>query len=148
MSIEPDLVLVALQSLPFFLMIFGLHVILFKPMLAYLEQRREATQGAREEAIALQEKAELKVQQWEAALTRAHAEVADFRAQRRAEAQAVYARRIAQARAEADKRIGDQVAVIAGEASLAREEVGRLSRILADDMATRTLGRPLAQAEA
>ena len=148
MSIEPDLLLVALQSLPFFVMIFGLHVILFKPMLAYLEKRREATQGAREDAVALQERAELKVQQWEAALQRAHTEVADFRAQRRAEAQGVYAKRIASARADADRRIADEAAVIAGEAALAREQVGRMARQLAGEMASSALGRPLAQAEA
>ncbi|MBM4393010.1 MAG: ATP synthase F0 subunit B [Deltaproteobacteria bacterium] len=148
MSIVPDLILVLMTALPFFVALFGLNAILLKPMLAYLESRREATVGARDEAVALQEKAELKLTQWEAALQRANAEVADFRAQRRAEAQATYAARVAQARSEAEARIGDAVAVIQSEATLARESVGRESRQIAADMAARALGRELAAMEA
>jgi len=143
MNIIPDPILVGLQVLPFFAVIAGLHFILFKPMLAYLRARREATVGERRKAEALQEKATLKLQQWEAALTRARTEVADFRAQKRADAQAVHAKRVAQARAEADKMIADEVAVLQGEAALAREQVGRMARQLAGDMASSTLGRTL-----
>jgi len=35
------------------------------------------------------------------------------------------------------------VAVLQGEAALAREQVGRMARQLAGDMASSTLGRPL-----
>lgn len=148
MNIIPDPILVGLQVLPFFATIAGLYFILFKPMLAYLHARREATVGERKKAEALQEKATLKLQQWEAALARARVEVADFRSHRRAEAQAVYARRIAQARAEADKLVADEVTVLQGETALAREQVGPMARQIANDMASRTLGRPLAVVEA
>lgn len=143
MTIQPDLVLVLMTAVPFLVTLAGLNTILFKPMLAYLAARREATVGAREEALALQEKVELKLTQWEAALQRSHAEVADFRAQKRAEAQAAYAARVGKARAEAEARINDAVSVIQGEAALAREDVGRLSRQLAGEMASRCLGRDL-----
>ena len=133
-----------MQAIPFFVTMIGLHFILFKPMLAYLEQRREATEGERKRAHALSEKAELKLQQWEAALARAHGEVAEYRGTKRAEAQAVYAKRVAAARVEAEKKIADEVAVIAGETSLAREQVSVMARQLAQDMATRTLGRGVA----
>lgn len=134
-----------MQALPFFVTIAGLHFILFKPMLAYLAARREATEGERKKAAALTERAELKLQQWEAALQRAHAEVAEFRSAKRAESQAVYAKRVAAARAEAEAQIADAVAVIAGEAELAREQVGAMARQVAQDMATRALGRGLPQ---
>ena len=104
MNINPDWILVGLQVLPFFTVIIGLNVILFKPMMAYLAARRAATVGERKVAEALQEKATLKLQQWEAALSRANGEVAEYRSQKRAEAQAVHAKRIAQARAEAEVR--------------------------------------------
>lgn len=68
---------------------------------------------------------------------------ADFRAQKRAEAQAEYARQVASARAEAERQIYDQLEVLQGEAALARDEVGRMARSIANDMASRTLGRPL-----
>ena len=137
-----------MQALPFFVTIAGLHYILFKPMLAYLADRREATEGERKKAHALTERAELKLQQWEAALLRAHVEVAEFRSGKRAEAQAVYAKRVATARAQAEKRIADEVAVIAGEAELAREQVSTSARQIAQDMAVRTLGRSASPVDA
>lgn len=144
MNIIPDWTLVGLQVLPFLTLMAGLHFILFKPMLAYLQERRDATQGARKEAEALQDKAALKLTQWEAAFARAQAEVAEYRARRRAEAQAVYQKRIAEARAEAETRLADAVEVIQGEAALAREDLVKIARILSQDMATRALGRSLA----
>lgn len=143
MDITPNWMLVALQALPFFTAVAGLHFILFKPMLAYLQARKDATVGERHAAEALREKASRKAQQWEVALTRAHVEAADFRAQKRAEAQAEYARQVASARAEAERQIYDQLEVLQGEAALARDEVGRMARSIANDMASRTLGRPL-----
>lgn len=137
-----------MQALPFFVTIAGLHFILFKPMLAYLAARREATEGERKKAHALTEKAELKLSQWEAALQRAHTEVAEYRAGKRAEAQAVYAKRVATARTHAEKRIADEVEVIAGEAELAREQVSTFARQIAQEMASRTLGRGITQVEA
>lgn len=149
MSINPDLSLVVLQLLPFFTVMAGLHFILFKPMLAYLAARKAATVGERSAAEALKEKAALKLQQWDAALHRAHLEVADYRAHKRAEAHAVHAKEVARSRAEAERLVADEVAVLQGEAELAREQVGRMARQLAGDMAAGALGRPLStQAEA
>ena len=143
MDINPSWMLVALQALPFFTAVAGLHFILFKPMLAYLKARREATVGERHAAEALREKAGRKVQQWDVALTRAHAEVADFRAQKRSEAQAEHGRKVAAARADAEREIADQLDVLQGEAALAGAEVGRMAREIAADMAASTLGRSL-----
>jgi F0F1-type ATP synthase membrane subunit b/b' len=148
MDITPDTMLVILQALPFFTAVAGLHFILFKPMLSYLQARREATVGERQAAEALREKAGRKMQQWDVALTRAHAEVADFRAQKRAEAQAAHARQVAAARAEAERHIDDQLEVLQGEAALAREQIGRMARSLAGEMAARALGRSLGAVEA
>lgn len=145
MNINPDWILVGLQVLPFFTVILGLNVILFKPMMAYLQARRAATVGERKVAEALQEKATLKLQQWEAALSRANGEVAEYRSQKRAEAQAVHAKRIAQARAAAEVYIANEVAVLQGETELAREQVGAMARSIAAEMAASALGRPLAQ---
>jgi F0F1-type ATP synthase membrane subunit b/b' len=63
MNIIPDPILVVLQALPFLVLLAGLHVILYKPMLAYLAERREATAGAKKAAQELQERAALKLQQ-------------------------------------------------------------------------------------
>lgn len=148
MEINPDVALVVLQLLPFFTAVAGLHYILFKPMLAYLHARKEATVGERQAAESLREKASRKAHQWDVALTRAHTEAADFRAARRAEAQAEYARLVAAARAEAERHIADQLAVVHGEAALARDEVGRMARSIANDMAAASLGRPVSTVSA
>lgn len=141
MNIIPDPLLVVLQALPFLVLLAGLHVILYKPMLAYLAERKEATAGAKKAAQELQERAALKLQQWEQAFARAQAEVADFRAQKRADAQAVYQKRIADVRAEADKRIAAALAEVQAEAAKARADVPAIAQDLAREMASKTLGR-------
>lgn len=141
MNIIPDPLLVVLQALPFLVLLAGLHVILYKPMLAYLAERKEATAGAKKAAQELQERAALKLQQWEQAFARAQAEVADFRAQKRADAQAVYQKRIAEVRSEADKRIAAALAEVQAEATKARADVPVIAAELAREMASKTLGR-------
>lgn len=148
LNIIPDPILVLVQAFPFFVLIYGLNAILFKPMLAYLKERESATAGAKEEAEELQEKAALKLTQWEAALARALAEVAEFRTTKRLEAQAAYAKRVAAARAEAEVHIADAVDVIAGEAALAREQIAPMARSLSAEMASRALGRSISSVEA
>jgi F-type H+-transporting ATPase subunit b len=143
MNIVPDLVLVVLQALPFLVLIFGLNAIIFKPMIAYLAERGVATEGARKEAEALQERAELKAQQWDSALQRAHDEVVEFRGAKRAEAQGAYAKRMAVARKDADSRVSQALAGVAAEAEQARAQLAPMSRGLAAAMASRALGREL-----
>lgn len=148
MNIIPDPLLVALQMLPFLALMLGLRAILFKPMLDYLDERATATVGSRKEAEGLQERAGTLLTQWEAAIAKAHGEIADFRAARRAVANQEYQRVIAEARREAESRISDAVLVIRGEAALAREELRGASRLLAGDVVAQVLGRPTAQMEA
>lgn len=141
MNIIPDPFLVLMEAVPFLVLLFGLNSILFKPMLAYLKEREAATDGTRRAASELQERAALKLQQWETAFARAQAEVADFRAQKRAEAQAVYTRRVGEARGEADKRIAAALAEVAADADRVRAEVPAMAAELARNMAEKTLGR-------
>ena len=148
MSIIPDPILALLQVLPFLVLMLGLHFILFKPMLAYLEARDHATVGARHEAEALAAKAEAKLRDYEQALEKARNEVAEFRAARRAEAQKVYTAKVASAREAADKRLGSAMATIATESREARSQMGGRARALAVDAASQVLGRPVQQVEA
>ena len=148
MNIIPDLVLVGTLMVPFLVLVAGLQFILYKPMLAYLDARAEATVGARKEAEALQGKATARLAEWEAALVKARQEVAEFRALRRSEAQGKHARVVADARAAAEARIGQAIAVIRAEADAARTELDATSRALSREVATQVLGRPLPQLEA
>lgn len=148
MSIIPDPILALLQVLPFLVLMLGLHFILFKPMLAYLEARDHATVGARHDAQALAAKAEAKLRDYEQALEKARNEVAEYRAARRAEAQKVYMTRVAAAREASDKRLGGAMATITTEAREARSQMGGRARALAVEAASQVLGRPVNQVEA
>ncbi|MES2638802.1 MAG: ATP synthase F0 subunit B [Myxococcota bacterium] len=148
MNIIPDLWLVIWLMIPFLVLVTGLHFILYKPMLAYLDARADATVGARKEAEALQAKATARLAEWEAALAKARLEVTEFRAGRRAAAQGQYARVVADARAAAEAHIGQAIAVIRTEADTARTELDATSRALSREVATQVLGRPLPQLEA
>jgi F-type H+-transporting ATPase subunit b len=148
MNIIPDLVLTAVLMAPFLVLVFGLNLILFKPMLAYLDARAHATVGARKEAEALQARAGERLNEWEQALARAQAEVADYRAQRRQVAQAHYQRIVAEARVQADTRLSEALAALRADTATARAELDGTARVLSRDVANRVLGRQIPQLEA
>jgi F0F1-type ATP synthase membrane subunit b/b' len=143
MNLTPDPVLVVLQLFPLLVLMGGLHVILFKPMLAYLHERDRATAGARREAEDLAARAAARLLEYEAALEKARNEVAEFRAGRRAEAQKVHQDVVAAARKEADVRIAAAVTQIQVEAAQARSQLGATAHALAGEVASQVLGRPV-----
>lgn len=143
MSIIPDPILAALQFVPFLVLIFGLNAILWKPMLAYLEERDHATVGARKRAEDLAARAAARLAEYEAALSRAQAEVTEFRSRRRAEAQKVYTTAVAAARAEAEARVGEAVSRIRRETEAARVGIHADAEGLARDIASQVIGRPI-----
>jgi F0F1-type ATP synthase membrane subunit b/b' len=143
MSLTPDLTLILIQLVPFLATLAMLNVLLFKPMLAYLEDRHQATVGAKEQAASLVQSAERAAQEVENRLNTARGELAEVRATRRKAALADRDERIAQARKENDKRLHDAVEVISGEAELASQELERLSRMIANDAASKVLGRTI-----
>jgi F0F1-type ATP synthase membrane subunit b/b' len=148
MNIIPDLVLVGTLMVPFLVLVAGLHFVLYKPMLAYLDARAHATVGARKEAESLQAQAAVRLAEWEAALAKARLEVTDFRAQRRAAAQAQHARIVGEARGVAEAHLSQAIEVIRAEATAARSELDATSRALSREVAAQVLGRALPQLEA
>jgi F0F1-type ATP synthase membrane subunit b/b' len=143
MSLTPDPYLILIQLVPFLATMAMLNALLFKPMLSYLEERHQATVGAKEEATKLVQRAERAALEVEAKLNVARGELADVRATRRKAALADREERIAQARRDNDKRLHDAVEVISGESELASQELERLSRMIAIDAASKVLGRSL-----
>lgn len=148
MNIFPDPMLVLVQVVPFLVLLAGLHVLLFKPMLDYLDVRHAATDGARAEAARLREATGAQLDRYEAAVTSARNEVAELRATRRAAAHAEHARRIVGARTEADGVVRGEVARLREETTAARQELSGRSRSLAQELARRVLGRELPSMEA
>ncbi len=80
MNIVPIPLVVLLQAIPFLLTVVALYAIILKPMLAYLDARSQATEGARKEAEGLQAQAEAQTNEYEKRLSAARAEVTALRA--------------------------------------------------------------------
>ena len=146
MQIIPDPTMVVLQVFPFLFTIVVLYFIIFKPMLAYLEDRERAMTEGREEAAALRGQIERRTQQVEQALLTARKEVAQIRARRRHEATAAYEARIQAARVEAEARVEQALAAIREEGVQVRETLRGESQSIANQIAAQVLGRHVATA--
>lgn len=146
MNLTLDPALLLLQAVPFLVTMIALHYILFKPMLAYLEEREAAIEGVRREAVAMQERVSTEQAEWEKRLTEARREAGAYRSRLHDEAAAQRNEILARARVESEQLVGAALA----ELKVAREEArGTLrdsARQLAQEVAVRVLDRPSAQA--
>ena len=143
MNIIPDLYLVLLQFAPFLAVIFGLKIILFDPMMAYLEERHTATLGVKQNAGELLARAEAQVSVFEKAVEKARQEITEFRTERRAEANTEYQRLIAVSRQQAEAKVSAALAEMHQDAEAARKVLAASADALATDIAQQALGRPL-----
>ena len=83
MNLIPVPILLVLQLLPFFITLFALYHIIFKPMIAYLDARSDSTVGAREEGVKLALEVDQKIDQLNDKLKKAHARIGELRGQGR-----------------------------------------------------------------
>ena len=65
MYLIPNITLILMQLLPFFVTLFGLYFIIFKPMLEYLDERNEQIEGSQKKALTLAEEANVKAKEAE-----------------------------------------------------------------------------------
>ncbi len=144
MVIIPNVLVIALQVVPFLLTIFGLYAIIFKPMLSHLDGRDDAIEGAQGRARELQEKLTARADEYDAKLTAARIEMTELRAKRRGEALAEADAMVQAARAEAEARVEGALETIRTEATAAREGLQGSSAILAQQISSQVLGRPVA----
>jgi len=144
MVIIPNALVIALQVVPFLLTLLGLYTIIFKPMLAHLEGREDAIEGAQGRARELQEKLAARAEEYDAKLTAARIEMTELRAKRRAEALAEADSMVQAARGEADTRVEGALETVRGEAAAARDGLKGSSALLAQQISSQVLGRPVA----
>ncbi len=143
MQISVDPVVVALQVVPFLLTMIALHFIIFKPMLAYLDQREQARVAGRDEALALQAGIEEKLAQIESRMSQAHSEVVDLKSERRTKALAEAEARQEQGRHQANQRLDAAKDELGQDRLAASATLREAARELGDDIAGRVLGRDL-----
>lgn len=139
MEILPDPWILFLQAIPFTLTLWMLHTVLYKPMVAYLQDRDQAIYGSRRDAEALQAKASEKLEEYELALSSARKEASSARTEARRVALVAREEKIAAARAAADTQINEAVSVISGEKELAAKELERIASGLAQEIAQSVL---------
>ena len=135
MNIIPNPYLIAIQFVPFLLTAIALYHIIFKPMLAYLDERSTMTDGAKEEAEAMLEKVQAQLAEYEAQLAEANAEVRNIRASRRVEAMKVYNAKVDQARSAAEQKVNAALAEMDAEQTEARATLQGTVGSLADQIA-------------
>lgn len=144
MEIIPTPVVVLAQVFPFLVTLVGLYFILFKPMLAYLDGRSAMIAGERQKAAEIEAQLTARMNEYQARLTAARAEVVELRSTRREAAIAEYNVIVAGARREAEGRLADAVRELTAQRDAARDSLERSSGVLGEQLAARVLGRELA----
>ena len=119
----------ALQAGLFLIVLIVLPPLVFKPLVARIEERDARTEGARAEAKKVRHEADVKVQDYETRTAQAKRDALDERAKVRADAQKQAAALVASARAESAVRVDAGLTAQRQQAEAARLQ-------LKDDAAT------------
>ena len=135
--------MILLQAIPFVVALVGLHVIIFKPMLAMLAEREKNIHGFRKEAELLQDELASKMAELDERLVGARAQAAAERGRLRAEVKTVEDGINARARAEADAILGEARQELEAATSAARSQLQSTAAELSEQIAASVLGRSL-----
>lgn len=143
-SFIPNPVVVGLQTVPFLLTLGGLHVLIFKPMLEYLEGRDDAIDGAGGRAKELEEQLSAKTEEYEKKLHDAKVSITELRAEARERAMEEAEVIVSAARKETEAELEQALTRISAESAAARGALASTSQQLADEIAAQVLGRAAA----
>ena len=141
MNIIPVPTLILLQLVPFLLTISVLYFVLFKPMLAYLDERDEKIDGAKAKAVSMQKQSADNMNVLKEKTTSLRKEINMLRSEARAKVMSEYNQTIYEARKEADKEIKENAKTILSNQDLVRTELKMQAREVAKTIASKTLGR-------
>jgi F-type H+-transporting ATPase subunit b len=141
MEIIPDPIHAVLLAVPFIVAVVSLHLILWKPLVGYLEEREQTSTRARHEASELDGAAAEQMAKIEQRLLQARHHVGTLRQQARARALAKENEIVAEARAQADRRVTEALAQIVTEKRTASTALRTTARELSDQIAAQVLGR-------
>ena len=143
MNIYPNFTLVLLQVIPFLLTIAVLHLIIFKPMLNYLEERDNASSGAEEEAKRLNEEIKSRLAELDSKIRDAQQEASKMRSDSRERLVRQYNEVVHHSRKDADQQIKDAALEISAQQSAARQEIKAQAKDIAQQIAGQALGRDI-----
>jgi len=140
--IDIDATLFVLLGLFLLLYVF-LRVALFRPVLRVFDEREKRIEGAKAEAREMQEKATTALFQYEAFLKEARAQGAQDREALRVEGQKLAREIVDVVRKETSAELAKGKAVLQAELATAQASIDREAAALAQQAATRLLGRPV-----
>ncbi|MEQ1501871.1 MAG: ATP synthase F0 subunit B [Myxococcota bacterium] len=143
MEIIPDPIHVALLTAPFLVAMVSLHLILWKPLLAYLDERDGVSTRARHEAHELEGAASEQLSKIEARLVEARLHVGSLRQQARSRALVKENEILAEARSSTDRRVEQALSQIGAEKQGAASALHASAAELSNQMAAQVLGRPV-----
>lgn len=132
---------VFVQLAMFFIAFFALYVLVFKPMVALLDARDLAIEGAKDEAKHLDAEVLEKQASFEAQLKRVQSTSGEERERLRAEGQELERKLLETVRVETTQLLNDAKAQLDSEAVAARNELVAQRPELARIIASRVLGR-------
>ncbi len=144
LEIIPDPVHVALLTLPFLVTVFGAWVILWKPLAAYLEERRTVVETAHKEADELTVASEEQLTALEEKLATAREQVRELRATARGRALEKETAILKTAREDADEVVAEALKGIATDKEAAAHALKATATELSHDIASQVLGRSVA----
>jgi len=134
-----------LQALPTFFLVCFLYLYLsavfFKPLSKVLEERRDATEGARKAAAESLERADQKIAAYEQSLRHARNELYQEQEVIRGQWRAEQANQLKAAKARLDEQVKAAKADIAGQAAVAKQSLAGNSASLATQIADSVLRR-------
>lgn len=141
MNISLDLI--ALQTIPFLIVIAGLHFIIFKPMLAMLAEREKNIHGYRKEAELMQEEVAVKMGELEEQLAEARVEAMAERSRLRQESLAMEQETLQAARTRAEAFLAEARESLSLDRADASKQLEAAAGALSKQIASSVLGRPL-----
>ena len=139
MYLIPNLTLILMQLLPFLVTLIGMYLIIFKPMLQYLDDRESQIEGSQKQALELAEEAKNKALEAQKELQAAKKRASIVRQDATSQAMQEYSEQIAKARREAYASIQAAEKEIAISSQEARKNLQKT----ADEIALEITGRIL-----
>lgn len=134
---------VLIQFVAFLLLLVLIKPLLIDPFLKLMEEREKRTEGARAAARTMDARAGEILQKYEAELDKVRKVAAEERERLRIEGQRLEQRMLEEARVEAARITAEGKQAIAREAEALRADLAKATGSLADDIASRVMGRGL-----
>lgn len=143
MEIIPDPIHAALLTLPFVVAAVSVYLILWRPLLAYLDERQAVSDRARGEAHQLGQNAADQLARIDARLAAARATISDQRTAARARAGQKEAEILSAARASAEQQLDEALRDLQRARGVASSALKTAASDLSTQIAGRVLGRTL-----